>query len=629
MTDYSGLGPRIGRRQFLAGSAGVAAILSLPRGPFAAQAPGLVKAPVIMTTRGKVEGTMIQGVGGYLAIPYAAPPVGPLRFKPPRKPAAWDGVRDCTRYAHVAVQQLSGAFSPEGMAREGKLLTDRPPPMADNAEARRAAHRVPQSEDCLYLDVWTKGNDGTKRPVMVWFHGGGYAFGSGSARISVGDNLIKAGEVVLVTITHRLNAFGYLFVDDLADFQGSGNVGNLDLVASLEWVRDNIEAFGGDPDNVTIFGESGGGAKTSALLAMPSAKGLYHKAIVQSGSTIRVTERADATALTKLVLAELNIPEGKAASLQAVEARALFDASVVAESKAREAGIHARFRPVLDGSVLLRHPFDPDAPALAVDIPMMVGTTKDEGTLGWRMDETQGNMTEAQLKEQVGRMLGARADEALKMYAELHPGQPPVRTMADISTASGTRKRAIVMAQRKTAQGTAPVFYYIFAWETPGAEQYGSNHGIEVAIQFGNAGTGGWAGTDAAKNATIQQIMMKTWTAFAWNGTPDNATIPSWPAYNLDDRPTMILKDNSEVVSDYEGRAREFWENTDCKYPPAKPGALVVSRSKRHDVTATRSLAPPKGGYSSNRSCSSRRSSRSCCWTYSRTTRSSCPTVET
>ena len=197
-------------------------------------------------------------------------------------------------------------------------------------------------------------------------------------------------------------------------------------------------------------------------------------------------------------MAELNIPEGKAADLQDVEARALFDASVVAGRKAREAGVQAGFRPVLDGGALPRHPFDPDAPPMAADIPMMVGSTKDEGTLGWRMDEKQGKMTEAQLKERVGQMLGARADEALKIYAELHPGQLPVRTMADISTASGTRKRAIVMSERKAAQGKAPVFYYIFAWETPGAEQYGSNHGIEVAIQFGNAGTGGWAGTDAA-----------------------------------------------------------------------------------------------------------------------------------
>ena len=563
MPEYPNLGGRIDRRQFLAGTAGLAATLSLPRRPFAAQAPGVVTAPVITTESGQVEGTMIQGVAGYLAIPYAAPPVGPLRFKPPRKAAAWNDIRDCTRYAAVAVQQLTGAFSPEGLLREGKLLTDRPPPMADSAEARRAAHRAPQSEDCLYLDVWTKGNDGAKRPVMVWFHGGGYAFGSGSARISVGDNLVKAGDVVVVTITHRLNAFGYLFLDDLADFQGSGNAGNLDLVASLEWVRDNIAGFGGDPSNVTIFGESGGGAKTSALLAMPSAKGLYHKAIVQSGSTIRVNERADATALAKRLMAELDIPEGRAADLQDVDARALFDASVAAGIKAREAGIQAGYSPVLDEGALPRHPFDPDAPAMSADIPMMVGSTKDEGTLGWRMDETQGDLTEPELRERVRGMLGARANEALRIYAELHPGQPPVRTMADISTGSGARKRAILMSERKARQGTAPVFYYVFAWETPGAEQYGSNHGIEVAIQFGNAGTGGWAGTDAAKNAKIQQIMMKTWTAFAWNGNPDNPMIPSWPAYNLTDRPTMILKDDSVVVNDYEGQARMFWENTD------------------------------------------------------------------
>jgi para-nitrobenzyl esterase len=251
---------------------------------------------------------------------------------------------------NVAVQQLSGAFSPEGMLREGKFLTNRPPPMIDDLEARRAAHRVPQSEDCLYLDVWTKGNDGRKRPVMVWFHGGGYGFGSGSAAVSDGDKFTKAGDVVLVTIIHRLNVFGYLHLDGLAgpEFAGSGNAGNLDLIASLEWVRDNIAAFGGDPNNVTIFGESGGGAKTSAMLAMPRAKGLYHKAIVQSGSTIRVTEAAEATAITKLVLAELGIPEDKAAQLQNVEDRKLFDASQVAARKAREAGISARYGPVLD-----------------------------------------------------------------------------------------------------------------------------------------------------------------------------------------------------------------------------------------------------------------------------------------
>ncbi|MDB5425207.1 MAG: carboxylesterase, partial [Phenylobacterium sp.] len=505
------------------GLAGAATVALAPAQAMTAAAAAAQSTPV-MTETGKVSGTVIEGVSGYLGIPYGAPPVGPLRFKPPLKPAPWKGVRDGSRYGFKPIQTLITGFSPEGMIRGGG--GGRSAPLTRVPADPTDAPNVAQSEDCLYLDVWTRAPGAArKKPVMVWFHGGGFAFGAGSDPIYTGVNFVNAGDVVLVNVTHRLNVFGYLYLGELAGdaFATSGNAGMLDLVLALAWVRDNIAAFGGDPANVTIFGESGGGAKVSGLLAMPAAKGLFHKAIVMSGSANRMVEKADATNFARLLLAELGLAENQAAALQQVEARKLFDAAQAVTVKLGGGifgGGRGGLSPVVDGVALPRHPFDPTGPALSADIPLMVGTTKDEAALMHRLNPALGAMTDQQMREQVRATAGPRADEALAIDEQLHPGDSPIHRLVNIQTSAGARANAYVMTERKVAQAKAPAWLYVFAWQAPGeGAVFRANHGLDVGLVFSNTHLSAWTGANPHAVA-MQKVMTATWTAFAHHGQP-------------------------------------------------------------------------------------------------------------
>jgi para-nitrobenzyl esterase len=357
---------RLDRRSFLVESTGVgAALLLLRRQAWAADAGE----PVVDTASGKIRGAAVGGIKAFKGIPYGASTAGTNRFMPPHKPAPWGGVREAVDWAGHAPQAFFGRRRPE-------VSHLAPPP-----------DTVPVSEDCLTLNLWTPGLDAGKRPVMVWFHGGAFSYGSANTPRTAGANLARRGDVVVVTVNHRLNVFGFLDLSEIggAEFVHSGNVGVLDLVAALEWVRENVARFGGDPGNVTIFGQSGGGGKVSALLAMPAAKGLFQRAIVMSGAGIRMAEHDRATKLAEAVLGEVGLKANQLDKLQAVPFERLIAAIEPAQKKLAPVGFRLLdrygFGPVVDGHDLPRHPFDPTAPDLSDDVPVMVGGTRDENAL--------------------------------------------------------------------------------------------------------------------------------------------------------------------------------------------------------------------------------------------------------
>ncbi len=374
------------------------------------------------TTNGRISGLVADGVAAFKGVPYGADTSGENRFMPPRKPAPWAGVRDALAYVAQSPQ------SRVGFSRRRELEHFASPP-----------DTTPESEDCLTLSVWTPKlpnsgvGDGAKRPVMVWLHGGAFSFGSANSARLDGTNLARRGDVVVVTVNQRLNIFGHLDLSPFggAEFAASGNAGTLDMIAALEWVRDNVEKFGGDPGNVTIFGESGGGGKVSTLMAMPLARGLFHRAVVQSGAVIRLRERERAASLTDAVLKELGLGRTQLLDLQRLPMARLL-AAVEPATKALGPSpwpLFDRypFGPVVDGTIVPRHPFAPDAPDLSDDIPLLVGDTKDEASLFLSQDDKvwEDTLTESELRERVEAVAGVHTDRVIETYRRVHPGMSP------------------------------------------------------------------------------------------------------------------------------------------------------------------------------------------------------------
>ena len=387
----------------------------------------------VETTAGGVRGAVRTGIHVFKGIRYGAPTGGRNRFMPPAAPAPWAGVREVLEYGAAAPQSRSHPTT---------------------------------SEDCLFLNVWTPGpGDGGRRPVMVWLHGGGFSAGSGSSRTYDGVNLCTAGDVVVVTINHRLNIFGsaYLYLAELAgeDFSASGCVGMLDVVAALEWVRDNIAAFGGDPGRVTVFGESGGGRKVSVLLAMPAAEGLFHRAIIQSGAVLRVRSPRDATREAELLLAKLELRADQARELQSVPTDRLF-AAFSAVSRDFEPEEHVvgmtTSTPVLDGRAIPVHPFDPTAAETSRDVPVIVGYNRTEETLWWRGRAMPLDMTETGLRERIEARLGSASDASrvVAAYRDAYPDARPWDLYILICTDHPRGMYARELARRKASQGSAP-----------------------------------------------------------------------------------------------------------------------------------------------------------------------------
>ena len=374
---------------------------------------------VVETASGKLRGARGDGIHSFKGVPYGTSTAGGNRFMPPRPPQPWAGVRDALTYAGHAPQ------SPNRPKRRPELETILGP-----------ADPTPEGEDCLTLNVWTPGlGNGGRRPVMVWLHGGGFAYGSGNRAVTDGANLARRGDVVVVSVNHRLNILGHLHLADLGgpEWAHSGNAGVLDLVAALQWVRDNIEQFGGDPGRVTIFGESGGGGKVSVLLAMPAARGLFHRAIVQSGAAVRVSTRERANALAEAVLKELGLGRGECELLQTMPIERLL----AAMAPAAHAVGRTRwplldrydFGPAVTGGDLPQHPGEPGAPALADDIPLLIGGTREESAFFLANDDAvwNGTLGEEDLRQRVAAVAGAETEPLLAAYRVAMPQASPRR----------------------------------------------------------------------------------------------------------------------------------------------------------------------------------------------------------
>ncbi|HEY2871118.1 MAG TPA: carboxylesterase/lipase family protein [Reyranella sp.] len=498
---------------------------------------------IVETASGRVRGTEERGVSVFKGIPYAAPPLGENRFRPPRKLAPWTGVRDAFSYGDQAIQDDNVFSLPDDLLAIFPLS---------------GIEKI--SENCLTLNVWTSGTSGTKRPVLFWCHGGAFLVGSGSSSWYDGANLCRLDDVVVVTFNHRLGALGYLHLEDIApDFEGAGTAGMRDIVAALEWVRDNIASFGGDPDNVTIFGESGGGAKVSVLMAFPAAKGLFHRAVIQSGPAIQMATREDGTKTALQVLAELGLGNKEVAKLRSMPAEKILAAQGVVQARAANGPMAERrrrgFNPVIDGSYFPGGPFNPDAPAVSAHVPLMIGSNKDEqslflGHLPWVSGATFDNLPMA-----MKPVLGDRAAEIVAKYHAAQPDLPADQLGLILMGELGQRLPSLQMAERKLALKAADVFVYLFAWETPVLSgRLRACHTLEIPFVFNTVEGAAITGTDPSR-LPLGKTMAGAWIAFAKTGNP------GWPAYDTTKRPTMVFDLESRVENDPFGAERRAWED--------------------------------------------------------------------
>jgi para-nitrobenzyl esterase len=483
--------------------------------------------PVAQTTAGKVRGYMNGEVSVFKGIPYAASTAGANRFLPPRKREPWSGIRNATQL---------GDKSPQN-----------PTPGLLHEEAISISNE-PQSEDCLHLNVWTAGlRDGRKRPVMMWLHGGGYSSGSGGNTRYEGSHLATRQGVVLVTINHRLNVFGHLFLADLAgnEFADSGNVGILDIVAALQWIRDNITEFGGDPGNVTIMGESGGGGKVSTLMAMPAAAGLFHRAIIQSAAALRQATRDSATDTAKGMLKQLGIQPSDTAKLRSVSQADLLAAF-------REAKPPPRFTPVVDDRSLPRHPVDPDAPAVSASVPLLIGSNETE--VVFFGDTPLDPIDEATLRERVKRYTrvdDAQAEKLIGLYRKTRPDISTEYLYQIIASDYWMTSDIATHAERKAALGKAPAYLYHFRWASPArGGKLRSVHSMEIPFVFDNIHLAEPLTGSGPEQTALATMVSGAWARFARTGNPNGKGLPNWPAYSAATRSVMIFDKTSRAVDD-------------------------------------------------------------------------------
>jgi para-nitrobenzyl esterase len=494
--------------------------------------------PIADTTAGKVRGVLKDGVNVFKGVPYGASTAGANRFMPPKPPASWKGVRDAFDYGLSTPQSDPNVKrSPSATAPFIGELSDRP-----------------EGEDCLVLNIWTRGRkDNGKRPVMFWIHGGGFQSGSGSSQGYDGTRLCNRGDVVVVTINHRLNVMGFAYLADLggAEFQNTGNVGMLDIVQALKWVRDNIENFGGDPKRVMIFGESGGGRKVGTLLAMPDAKGLFHRAVIESGPSIKVVERNDATFAAQSVLDELQISKSDVRKLQVVPLDKLMPAFFAASRKNRFNHTTTGFAPVVEGKVLPGHLFHPTASAIMPEIPVIIGTNRTELALQMVGDTAAFNLDEAGLQSRVKEAFGDRAQHLIETYRKEVPTASPSELFFLMVSDRNYCAPLMKIAERRSALNKAPVYFYYFSWETPvNSGKMHSPHALEIPFVFDNTELSARYTGGGARPAALADKMSDAWIAFARTGNPNTPKLPTWTPYDAKQRATMVFNDESKVISD-------------------------------------------------------------------------------
>ncbi|WP_298023233.1 carboxylesterase/lipase family protein [uncultured Parasphingopyxis sp.] len=522
--------------------AGIAIGASLAASASAQGVPAV--SDIVETEYGQVQGLAADGIQRFLGLRYGAPPVGDLRFQPPADPASWDGIADATGMGAPCMQ----AYSPSG-SRVSDFTRQMNTLFSTESEAKI------DNEDCLFLNVWTPGTEGS-RPVMVWFHGGGYAYGSGGWPAYDGANLARRGDVVVVTINHRLNLFGFLNLTDIfgEEFAGADNAGNADLVQSLEWVRDNIAAFGGDPNNVTIMGESGGGSKVSHMLATPSADGLFHRAIIQSGPGVISGNAEQATGLARELLAEAGIETVE--QLRAAHPEHLLSAMRAVLARHGEGFGGPNFGPIVDGNYLPRNPFVPTAPEQSNDIPVMIGWNKDEMTLFTASQPWFGLIDDAAL-DRMAATFGENGPALIANYREENPDYSPTH-IANRAMSARFVQGSYILADAQARAG-APVYMYRLTWETPvNGGIFRSPHTLDIPMMFDNVELSRVLVGPGEAPQRIADQMSEAWISFARTGTPSSDHLPDWPRYTPDSRMVMQFDLEPNVADDPERGAREI-----------------------------------------------------------------------
>ncbi len=493
------------------------------------------------TKAGRVAGLDLGPVRVFRGVPYGAPTGGPNRYMPPQPPRPWSGVLDCFGF---------GPASPQAPIDPRYTF-------ANLLQFNLSAAVGGMSEDCLNLDLWTPGaSDGGKRPVLVSLHGGGFNNGSGSLPLYDGAQLAVRGDMVVVSVTHRLNVLGHLDLSgwNVSDqFASSALNGLLDLVAALNWVGENIESFGGDPSNVTLIGQSGGGWKISCLLAMPAARGLFARAVIQSGSLLQVKSRDEGATLTAAYLAELGVTKGDSAKLQSLPWPVLLSAGA-------KIGLH-QFEPVLDGDVLPLQPLEAFRADQAADVPLIIGSTLDDGAF-LCADPT---LTEDGLQPQLEQRFPGKGLELHDLYRRRRPGKSPQLLLGEIVTDAGFRRFAHAQAEQAAARAKAPVYAYQWNWPTPAfAGAFGAAHAVDVPASFGNVHDP-LLGAGHPEGARLSEKLSGALVNFARTGAPGAAAAP-WPAFNGETRATMVYDRDAGVVDDPDPELRAFWS----KMPRAK-----------------------------------------------------------
>lgn len=517
----------------------------------------MADSPLTDTTAGQLRGAFQKGVAVFKGIPYAADTSGPRRFLPPQAVTPWAGVRDALAY---------GPRAPQLDAPRTRIF-------------QWLASDTTNGEDCLVLNVFTPAPDTAKRPVMVYLHGGAFSIGAGNSPVLDGSALAKHEDVVVVTVNHRLNLFGYLYAGPDAEtkadprFADAGNAGMLDLVAALQWVRDNIAAFGGDPAQVTIFGQSGGGAKVAILMAMPAAQGLFHRAIVQSSSSgFHVQEPEESALATHQLLQQLGVAEGDFATLQTLPAAQLLSAmqAVVLANRGQD-----HYRPVIDGRTLTRHPFYPQAPEMSAHIPMLIGYTRTEATFFLAADPTNFTLSAVDAHQRVKRFMkidDARADALMSVYQAEHASASPSEVLAYIASDHMYRLTNVSGAEQKALQGGAPVYMYEFAWESPALRGLlHSPHTAEMPFVFGNVDAAEAFTGQGPELQPLMRQLMRAWGNFARTGNPNTDTLPEWKPFTPQERLTMVFNTESRVVADPRGAERLAMK----RLPAFRPGSAI------------------------------------------------------